>query len=312
MPLPVTFATLTQGNQPASLFDTQFAAEGALVHIPCTATGQNAVTLTLAANAPTITAYTDLAPCFLWVQAQTTTGAVTIKVSGLGFLNAYRNNGQTAIGSGDLVAGFAYQAFPLSTLNGGAGGWVVDAFSTAAAGGAFVSVGVFSGSQTITIPANCTKGFVELWGGTGGSGGASGSFVSGGTGAGAYLEQTLLNLTPGNTLIYTQGGAGAAGTAAPGNGGNGGQSKLESGTQTFPSSPLIAGASLGSLAASAANTAATLGGQASGAAINVTGQSGTVGGAGGRNFFSIGADGATTAGAGNAGSTGGLKITWFT
>src|SRR5258708_40012863 len=123
MTLPVTFATLAAGNQNLALIDTQFAAIGALSVIPCTATGQNAVVLTPNANTPIITGYTDLTPVFAWKQAQTSSGAVTIQVIGQPALNAYKNNGQTAMGSGDLQAGFAYQAVALASLNGGAGGF---------------------------------------------------------------------------------------------------------------------------------------------------------------------------------------------
>ena len=311
MPLPVNFATLTQGNQPLSLLDTQFAALGALVHIPCTAVGQNAVTLTAAVNTPTITAYTNLSPVFMWVQAQTTSGGGpwTIALSGLGAITAYRNNGQTAIGSGDLVAGSAYQAFYVSTLNSGAGGWVVDAFSTAASGGVLLSRTVYSGSQTITIPATATKGIVRMWGATGASGNCGAAQHSGGTGAGGYLEKLLTALTPGNTVIYTQGGAGAGGAGA---GGDGGVTTLAAGTQAI--STLTCNPSLGTASGIGLGS---VGGTATGGDINVTGQSGNGStnsqdsSVGGRNFYSIGADGATNAN-GNNGNPGGIIVEWFT
>jgi hypothetical protein len=319
MAWPTVFATLAQGNQNLSLFDGMFNAVGAVVFIPCTASGQNAVTLTQKANTPTVSAYTDLSPVFVWVQPQTSTGSVTLGLTGLGLLNAYRNNGQTLCGSGDLVAGSAYQAFALSSLNSGAGGFVVDAFSTVASGGVLVTSTVYSGSQTITIPASATKGFVRMWGATGGSGGSGGNGFSGATGAGGYLEKLLTGMTPGNTLIYTQGGAGAAGTNAPGNGGNGGTTTLASGTQTITT--LTCSGSNGSLGTSSQSTG-TVGGTATNGDLNITGQSGVsmvaatpLNGCtlpGGRNVFSIGADGATATGQGNAGNPGGLAITWFT
>ncbi len=129
MPLPVTFATLAAGNQNASLFDTQFAAVGALTIIPCTASGQNAVLLTPKANTPTVASYTDLTPVFAWKQAQTTTSTVTIQVTGLTAIMAYGSGGGVALGSGDLAAGNSYQASYLSSLNAGAGGFVVNSFS---------------------------------------------------------------------------------------------------------------------------------------------------------------------------------------
>jgi hypothetical protein len=320
MPLPVTFGTLPGGPgnpQSAALFDQQFAAVGALTVIPCTAVGQNAIVLTPAANTPAIAAYTNLAPVFTWVQPQTTTGTATIAISGFGVLNAYRNNGQTAIGSGDLVAGFAYQTFALSTLNSGAGGFVVDAFSTAASGGALLSVVAYTGPspQTIVIPASATKAYVYMWGATGGSGGINvGGETTGGTGAAGYLEKLLTGLTPGNTLVFTFTGGGAGGANANGNGGNGGASTLTSGTQVIAT--LTANGSNGSLGGN--GMPGTAGGTATGGDINVTGQTGVgntdASGAltGGRNFYSVGADGALGSAAGNAGNPGGLKVQWLT
>lgn len=127
MTLPVTFATLTAGNQPLSLFDTQSAALGALGVIPCAAAGQNAITLTPNANTPTISGYTDLAPSFSFVAAQTSNSAITLNVAGLGARNTYKWNGQQPMGAGDTVAGLVYKATFLTALNSGSGGFVVDA-----------------------------------------------------------------------------------------------------------------------------------------------------------------------------------------
>ena len=140
MPLPVTFATLTQGNQPLSLLDTQFSALSALIEIPCVASGQNTITLTPANNTPTIAAYTNLTPTFAWVQPQTTTGAVTIGLAGLTQLNAYGSNGGVALGSGDLSAGNTYICSFNSALNSGAGGFVVDSFSAVTTLGNWVPI----------------------------------------------------------------------------------------------------------------------------------------------------------------------------
>lgn len=128
MALPVNFATLAGGNEPLLLFDTQFAAVGALGVIPCAAAGQNAVALTPNANTPTVSSYTDLAPSFSFAAAQTSNGSITINVSGLGARNAYKWNGSVAMGSGDLIAGNVYKATFLTALNAGSGGFVVDTF----------------------------------------------------------------------------------------------------------------------------------------------------------------------------------------
>lgn len=132
MTLPVpSFAALAAGNQNLSLFDQQFNALAAQGVIACTASGANAVVLTPMTNYFVPTGYTDTAPVFTWKQAQGSTAAVTINVANLGAVNAYKNNGQTAVGNGDLVSGAVYSAAYLAALNGGAGGFVVDVVPTA-------------------------------------------------------------------------------------------------------------------------------------------------------------------------------------
>lgn len=156
MPLPVTFATLTQGNQPLSLLDTQFAAIGTLVTIPCTATGQNSIVLTPLPNTPAFSNYTTLSPSFSFVQQQTTTGAVTIQISGLTPLSAYGSNGGVALGSGDMTAGNTYQCVYNPTLNTGAGGFVVNTFSAVSTQGNWVPL--LQGSTVAGTPTYVQQG----------------------------------------------------------------------------------------------------------------------------------------------------------
>jgi hypothetical protein len=126
MALPTTFATLSGGNQPLALLDTQFSAVGALGSIPCAAAGQNTISLTPFTNTPTVVSYTDLAPSFVFAAAQTSNGSVQINAALLGARNAYKWNGQQLCGAGDIVAGMVYKATPLQALNGGAGGFALD------------------------------------------------------------------------------------------------------------------------------------------------------------------------------------------
>lgn len=158
MPLPTTFATLAGGNQPLSLLDTQFAAVAALGAIPCTCAGTNTLALTPNANTPTVSSYPDLQPSFVFVAAQTSTGAVTINVAGVGARNAYKWNGQQACGAGDIIIGNVYRATPLLALNSGLGGFVVDAIgvNNNVAELAFIISG---GGSAITTGA---KGFIEI------------------------------------------------------------------------------------------------------------------------------------------------------
>jgi hypothetical protein len=109
------------------LFDTQFAAVASLGSIPCAAAGQNIIALTPFANTPTISSYPDLAPSFVFAAAQTSNGSVTINVALQGARNAYKWNGLVQCGNGDIVSGLVYRATPLLALNGGLGGFVVDA-----------------------------------------------------------------------------------------------------------------------------------------------------------------------------------------
>jgi hypothetical protein len=170
MALPVTFATLAAGNQPLSLFDTQFAAVAALGYIPCAASaGPNNIALTPFSNTPVVTSYPDLTPGFIFAAAATSTGAVTLNVSGVGARNAYKWNGAQALGSppavgvNDLVAGGIYKAVPLQALNGGAGGFVVDAYG---AGNNVTDIEFVIDGGGVAITTG-VKGFIRVpWNGT--------------------------------------------------------------------------------------------------------------------------------------------------
>ena len=178
--------------------------------------------------------------------------------------------------------------------------------------GRVVAVNIYSSSQNITIPS-ATQAYVQMWGATGGSGGVSNS-TSNGTGAGGYLEKYLDGLTSGNTLIYTQGAAGAAGTSGGGAGNDAGPTTLASGTETIGT--LTCNGSNGTI--NGATGPISYGGTATGGDINITGQTGVGTNAGnlqigGMTFYSSGADGvhSTSSAAGNPGNPGGLKIVWY-
>jgi hypothetical protein len=166
MALPVTFATLSGGNQPLALLDTQFSAVAALGSIPCAAAGQNVISLTPFTNTPTVVSYTDLAPSFVFAAAQTSNGSVQINASLLGARNAYKWNGSVQCGSGDIVAGNVYRATPLQALNGGSGGFVVDAIGVGNSvtdiefvidgGGVAITTGI---KGFIRVPWAATVGF---------------------------------------------------------------------------------------------------------------------------------------------------------
>lgn len=135
MALPHVFANVSELDTPA--LDDNFNALGALVVIPCTAAGSNTIALTPAANSPTISAYTSRSPIFGFVASGTTsTSPVTANISGVGAKSIYKANGAALIGSNDFVTGSIYYIAYDSTLNSGAGGFVViNPGSTAAAAG---------------------------------------------------------------------------------------------------------------------------------------------------------------------------------
>lgn len=196
------------------------------------------------------------------------------------------------------------------------GNWIEEGFTNQSSppGGGVVSWNYYNTSQTITILSS--RALVRMWGGSGATWGGdnTGSTAqpdcwSGGTGAGGYLEKFLTGLTPGHTLTFTCGNAGAispsvtAGTA----------SILANGTQTIAT--LTANGSVGNT--DNVNFNGTPGGTATGGDINLTGQSGghgfvgaNGGGIGGSTGLARGALG-TINGVGIPGNPGGLIIMWL-
>jgi hypothetical protein len=155
MALPITFATLPGGPQPLQDFDTQFAAVAALGSIPCVAAGVNTLALTPFINTPTVSAYTDLAPSFIFVAPATSTGDVTINVNGLGVKNALKANGFLFVGAGDLIAGAVYRAAYYSGLPG----FVVDAMSGPSLNNATIEFIIDGGGSPITTGV---KGYLKI------------------------------------------------------------------------------------------------------------------------------------------------------
>ena len=92
----------------------------------------------------------------------------------------------------------------------------------------------FVSSGSFVVPAGVTSIIAKAVGGGGGGGGGSnsitggGSFTGGGGGAGSNPVETILNVTPGETLTVQIGvaGGGGAGGFSPSNGTNGGATKL--------------------------------------------------------------------------------------
>jgi hypothetical protein len=144
-------------------------------------------------------------------------------------------------------------------------------------------------SATWTIPAGITKVRVTV---VGGGGNGAGSAGGGGGGGGAAIK-ILTGLTPGNTLLYTVGGAGAT-------------SQVASGTQTITTISATGGSAGTSGAAGGAGGIGSNGdlnfaGGGGGSGVNTSLDEPRVGGHGGDSFFGGGGYGTQNVGSGVAG-----------
>lgn len=119
-----TFATKTSPN-PMSTLDTQFGNVAQWSIVGCTATGTNVVTLTPILSGYTGPAYANFV-AYSFIAANSSSGAVTLKVGSLAALNVYKSDGTTQIGSGDIVAAQTYRVFYNGALNSSAGGWYLE------------------------------------------------------------------------------------------------------------------------------------------------------------------------------------------
>lgn len=216
MALPWTFANAT--TLFTSRLDDNYNALGALTVIPCTATGTNTIALTPAANTPTISAYSNLAPVFLFLAAASNSGATTVNVNGIGAKNLYKNNGATAVGSGDIVIGGLYLVSYNSALNGAVGGFVVDNPATTAAQNTTTTRLITGGPLTYTSPAGVVRHRVRMVGGGGGGGAQATNAGSNGTSSSFQVNGTGTAWT----AVFGNGGPSGSATTTGGIGGTGG------------------------------------------------------------------------------------------
>ncbi len=164
---------------------------------------------------------------------------------------------------------------------------------------------VFSspGAATYTVPAGVNSLTVKLWGG-GGGGGAGGTNGAGGAGGGAGFVQSVLAVTPGETLNVYVGGAGGAGTypaTSGGAGGGGGHSEINrAGTNLV----IAAGGGGGGGGDNSSSTPGGTGGAGGGSVGVAGGNSSNAGGGGAGTNVSGGAGGT---GGQNNGSGGGFE-----
>lgn len=94
------------------------------VIVPCRATGKNTITLSPLLHQEGKSSYGNHM-AFSFAAAQTSDGNVTLGVGSLGALKAYKTNGAAQATTGDVVAGSLYVAMYLSSLDSGAGGFVL-------------------------------------------------------------------------------------------------------------------------------------------------------------------------------------------
>lgn len=155
MPLPIIFGPLP-GPVPLSDLDQDFAALGALAAIPCTISGTNALTFTVAANTPTVASYTNYQP-FSGIAVASNTTAVTATIGALGALPVFKdtNVGPIALSGGEISQNNLVTLVYDSALNTGGGGFhlaVRGATPVVAGAGLFINSGTAGG--TITPSSN--------------------------------------------------------------------------------------------------------------------------------------------------------------
>ena len=92
--------------------------------VPCVATGTDAITINPRLHREGARTLADHMT-FSFEAVATSTGAVTIQLGSLTALKAYIDNGATQANAGDLVDGSLYLVSYLSTLDSGAGGFVI-------------------------------------------------------------------------------------------------------------------------------------------------------------------------------------------
>lgn len=173
MALPYLFANVTAATGPQ--LDADFAAVGALTVIPCTVAGTNSLTLTPAANTPTINVYANYLR-LSGIAAATNTAATSARYGALGLLNVYKDTaaGPVALAGGEIVQNCAFTLIYDSALNSGAGGWHLVSTPLSAFGGS-VSGSLSAPTITATVISAASV--------------AGSSLVSAGT-----LSGSLLNL----------------------------------------------------------------------------------------------------------------------
>jgi hypothetical protein len=213
--------------------------------------------------------------------ANANTAASTLNLNGLGAKGIQKNG--SALAGGEIAAGttaiFRYDGTNFQLQNP----------SSVAGSTGFSNIVALTSGTSWTIPAGVTKIKYSVIGGGGSGAGSSAGNVGVGGGSGAVATGYLTGLTPGNTIAYAIGAAGAGTSGAGANGG----------ATTF-NTTISAGGGVGAPAYSPSIQTGPAGGSASGGTINLPGQKGQTGG-GANASYGAGAGGDTPLGWGQGG-----------
>jgi hypothetical protein len=162
---PTTFAQLAGGNQPLSIFDVMFQQVAQMIAIPCTASGQNNITLSPIGQAPTLTAYTEFCG-FRFKAVQTSNGLITANFLTTPSLPVYLGDGVTQAGAGITVLGQEYVLIFSQSLNSGSGGFFIERASipaaVTAAGGAVSGLLIVNNTATPNTQLDCSMTEITL------------------------------------------------------------------------------------------------------------------------------------------------------
>ncbi len=288
MALPWTFANAT--TLFTSRLDDDFNALGALVIIPCSASGTNTILLTTAANTPTVSAYTTYTPVFSFIAAASATSTVTVNINGIGTKNLY-NNGGTQATTGNILVGATYWVAYDAALNSGNGGFVL--VNPAVVLGTITIQRFITGSGTYTPTVGTQRIRVRMVGGGGGGGARAtnaGNSVTAST-ASAFADWTANPGAGGGAGGVAAGLGGTTGTDGTGTlilrmpGGDGNPALTSTVANVVPaganggSNPL-GGAGRGGVSAAGSNAKANSGGGGGGGSGVSTSSAGSGGGAG--------------------------------
>lgn len=220
MTWPTIFANLAGGNQPLSLFDTMFTQVAQMVAIPSSAAGVNAITLTPIGTAPSLSNYQNFSS-FRFVAGATTTGGVAAQYQALSSLPVYLSDGVTQASAGSIVANQEYVLVFAQFLNGGIGGFFLEAASEAAGALTFApNVQVFISGSSATYTTPTAAGRLPLYlrvrmVGGGGGGGATNTNNGTNGGDSSFAGWTAIHGAGGNfsaTAAAAGGSGGVNGT----------------------------------------------------------------------------------------------------